>query len=259
MLNHENKMLLQMNDFIHSKNQKYSEYHRNHIDFVKQYAIILNERLGFHLNNHKLTYIAYSHDLLKEKGLTKEDREWKGYHIPMDVGSYVRMNLDILAKYEMDDYFNTSTQYHALAAGIFLDKEFHVHDKEIIYPVMFHSCPIISIYKSLPTRTQQYIDIIMLSDKLSSNWIRINQNGESVKVDLEKAVFGLNGNELHYLLGLYLARKLTDDKDKYAKEATEYYGNRLIEENMSWLSLSKLDLGGKKEWPKRKSPLLKMN
>lgn len=258
-LNPELRMLLELNDFIHDNPEKNNdEYHRAHIDLVKQYALILNKRLGFGLSDHKLAYIAYVHDLLKEQGLNElRDRRFHNIKIPENVTLYVRSNLDTLEKYGMDDYFNSSAQYHALGAAIFLDKELHVTDPEIIYPVMFHSCPIIPVYETLPLNTKRYIDITMLSDKLSSGYLRINWREVPLLYDLEKCVFGETGNELNYTLGLYLARVIGDKADEEeGKRALDYYGERLTR-IMPWINTKKIAAGGNKKWPKRKSPLLK--
>ena len=206
IINLENKMLLDLNVFIHHNNKMF-DYHMKHINLVKDYAIIINKKLNSHLNIRKLSYIALSHDLFKERSLDPSKTViWEGHDIPQDTNRYVRSNLDILEEYELDEYFNSSIQYHALSAGIFLIKEFGITDKEILYPVMFHSCPIISIYEKLDLRTRNMIDIIMLADKLSSNYLRINYRETEVRVDLDQAVFGSNGREFNYSLGLYLAR-----------------------------------------------------
>ena len=256
--NPELRMLLDMNEFIHySPEKEYAEYHSAHIDLVKQYALILNHRLGFRLSDHKLAYIAYAHDLLKEHGLNESlDRKYHEHPIPENPILYVRNNLDILEDYGMDDYFNSATQYHALAAAIFLIKELHVRDPEIIYPVMFHSCPIIPVYETLTPTIQKYVDITMLSDKLSSNYLRINWRETPTLYDLEKAVFGENGNELNYTLGLYLAKLIGDKDDEEGKKALEYYADRLTR-IMPWINTKKIASGGAKKWPKRKSLLLR--
>ena len=254
----EIRMLLDMNEFIHDSPEKeYAEYHRTHIDLVNQYSLILNKRLGFKLSEFKLTYNAYAHDLLKEHGLDElRQRKYKSHTIPENVTLYVRNNLDILEQYGMDEYFNSAAQYHALAAAIFLVKELKITDPEIIYPVMFHSCPVINVYEALPVKTQQYVDIMMLADKLSSNYLRINWRETPVAVDLDLAVFGENGNELHYALGLYLARAIGDKTDAVGVQAMSYYTERLSR-NMPWINIKKIALGGAKKWPKRKSPLTK--
>jgi len=254
----ELRSLLAINDFIHSDPKKeYAEYHRAHIDLVKQYALILNRKLGYRLDEHKLAYIAYAHDILKEHGLTETTREYKGISIPTSTTLYVRNNLDTLEKFNMDEYFNSSAQYHALAGGIFLYKEFGIKDPEILYPVMFHSCPIMEVYQSLPIQTTRYIDIILLADKLSSNYLKINWRETEVLMDLEQAVFGLTGNELHFNFGLHCTRLIAGkDGEEESKKTTEYYLNRLLE-NEPWINPKKLNIGGNKIWPKRKSPLLK--
>ena len=226
----ELKRMLDINEFIHGNGDpEYAAYHERHIKLAKLYACTLNNSLGFGISNKKLSFIALAHDILKEKGLNPEwNRSWRGIQIPEDTNRYVRTNLDILEEYNgMDEYFNTAVQYHALAAAIFLHKEFGVRDPEIIYPVMFHSCPILPVYEQLPKKIRHMVDIIVLSDKLSANRIRI-EKGKPVRGDLDLAVFGHNGKSLNYDIGLYMARwiKLDIDGTEYENMINEYYLNR---------------------------------
>lgn len=253
--NAEEQMLLDLNTFIHHKNKVF-DYHMEHIKLVKKYAILLNRRLNARVDSHKLAYISFAHDLLKERSLNpkKPDKVWRGFTIPQDLIRYVRSNLDVLEEYGMDDYFNSSCQYHALAAGIFLHKEMGITDPEILYPVMFHSCPIIPIYETLSHRLRMMIDITILADKLSSNYLRINMKKSSVKVDLDQIVFGSTGRELNYSLGLYFARVIGQGKseEEQGLAATEYYYKRLCDTN-PFISESIKKLGGNTTWPERKS------
>lgn len=231
----ENKFIWDLNSFVYD-GAKWHDYHMEHIRVVKDYALILNRRLGLGLSSKKLSFAALAHDTLKESGLHPDGptREWNGYPIPEDDVRYVRTNLDVLEEYGLDDYFNSSCQYHALASGIFLRKELGIRDPAILYPVFFHSCPIISIYEKLPYRTRQYIDIIMLSDKLSSSYLKMNMNeNHSAVADLDMAVFGSSGNELNYSLGLYLARLISQGKcqEEQGLIATEYYYKKLCATN----------------------------
>lgn len=258
-LDPRSRMLYDLNEFIHHDNKMF-EYHMKHILLVRKYAIILNKYLGFNLDMKKISFIALAHDLFKERSLDpKKEVSWHNIIIPQDTNRYVRSNLDILEKYELDDYFNSDMQYHALSAGIFLYKELHITDPEIIYPVFFHSCQVISIYETLSKRTQNMIDIIMLADKLSSNYLRINFREVDVRVDLDKVVFGKNGKELNYTLGLFIARLISQGKseEEQSRIATEYYFNRLCDVN-PFISkeYSIKMLGGAKKWPKRKSQAL---
>lgn len=250
-LNKDETDLILMNEFIH-KDFERLEYHMEHIKLVKRYMLLLNSRLGGPNNSMQLTKIALCHDLLKEHGLHPETHiEYNGIEIPQDPHRYVRLNLDILKEFNLDDYFNTDVQYHSLAAGIFLKKEMGIDDPYILYPVMFHSCPIIDIYNTLPKRLQEMVDITMLADKLSSNWLRINMLEKEVNCDLDLAVFGENGKEFNYTLGLYLARLIAKKKQhgKQAKITNTYYYNRL--ERVNPLIAKNIQMGGKKIWPKR--------
>lgn len=261
VLSIEEKYLMDLNTFV-QRNAKQYEYHMKHIDLVRKYALILNKRLNTHADNRKLSYAALAHDILKERGLkpNKPDREWRGKTIPQDLNRYVRSNLDILEGYGLDDYFNSSCQLHALAAGIFLVKEIGMTDPEILYPVMFHSCPIISVYEKLPKRTRTMVDLIMLADKLSSNYLRINMKKTAVRVDLDQVVFGSTGMELNYSLGLYIARLIGQGKseEEQGKLATEYYYKRLCQSNpFIFENYDVKKLGGAKIWQPRKSQVWK--
>lgn len=256
----ESKMLIDLNKNIQG-DSKQIEYHMKHIELVKKYAVILNNRLCLHIDNRKLSYVAYAHDLLKERGLNPNThKSWKDHEIPQDLNRYIRTHLNVLENFGLEDYFNTDIQQHPLAAGIFLYEELGIRDLEILYPVMFHSCPIIPIYETLDKRIQNIIDIIMLSDKLSSNYLRINMKNSEVRVDLDQVVFGSTGRELNYTLGLFLARLISQGNSQEINsiKSTEYYHKKLMDDNP--LIGSKIDslkkIGGNKVWPVRKSKVL---
>lgn len=259
----EEELLIEINKFIHIGKKK-SDYHFQHIKLVDKYAKLLNKKLGYHLNTRKLTFVALMHDMLKERSLDPKmdgDIVWNNHQIPQDLNRYVRMHIDVLDEFEMGDYFNTDAPLHALAAGIWVYEELGIKDPEIIYPIMFHSCPIIAIYENLPVRIQRMVDVIMLADKLSSNYLNINLLESNVKVDLDLLVFGKIGNEFNYTLGLYVARLIAMGKSNEAqsKEASEYYFKRLSDVNplISKSYISK-QLGVNKKWPKRKSQAFRM-
>lgn len=262
--NIESKILLDLNKFIHGENDMFN-YHMNHILLVRKYALLLNRRMRYNLNPKKLSYISLAHDLFKERSLNPsktEDVIWNTHIIPQDTNKYVRNNLDILAKYKLDDYFNSDMQYHALSSGIFVERDFGITDLEILYGIYFHSCQIIEVYEKLPLRTQQYVDVIMLADKLSSNWLRINMRKVPVRTDLDLAVFGANGRELNFSLGLYLARMISQgkSKEKQSQIATKYYYNRLCKINpVVAKNFSFKKLGGPKLWPVRRSQAFRMD
>lgn len=258
-LNPEDQMLLELNEFIHPN----YEYHKQHIQLVRDYALLLNKRTHSSLNVRKLSYAALAHDLFKEKDLdpSKPDREWKGHVIPQDINRYVRMNLNVIEEFGLDDFFNTDIQYHPLAAGIFLIKEFGIRDLEILYPVFFHSCPIIEIYETLPHRVRQSVNILMLADKLSSNWLRINFRETEVRTDLDLVVFGAGGYEFNYTLGLLFARLISQGKstEKQSTIATKYFYDLAAKVNpMLTTNYSIKKLGGSTIWPKRKSQAFRM-
>lgn len=249
------KMLRDLNLSIHSgKSQDVLNYHMNHIELVRKYMIEISKRLNVKLDNNTASVIAYGHDLLKERGIANEQENLLAPYesVSTDPARYVRTNLEILEKFGMDEYFNSDCQYHALASGIFLNKELGVEDANIVYPVMFHSCPVMDVYDTLPSYTKQLIDITLLSDKLSSNWLRINTQDKEVCIDLDLLVFGETGWEFNYLYGLYVARLIASKKNSgdHSKEATKYYFDRLKQTNP--LIDEKVELGDKQTWPKRK-------
>lgn len=258
------KMFEELNRFIHSG--ELESYHMKHIFLMEKYAIHLANKLDCQVYREipeYYQYITLTHDLFKEKSLKKNKRfvEWNGVQVPHDLNWYVRSNLDILELYDLDDYFNTSIQYHSLAAGIFLYKEFNIQSPDILYPVWFHSCPIIPVYLKLNSTIQRMVDIVVLADKLSSNYLRINFLESKVRVDLDQIVFGNDGHELNFTLGLFIARLINmgNSKEEQSRLATEYYHDRLMKINPlipKKYSISKL--GGARLWEKRNSQVLQM-
>lgn len=248
------RQLFEINKRIHSgKDDDTLTYHMNHIELVRKYMIELSNRLHFKLDHSVAAAIAYGHDLLKERGLA-DNEEWlfEPYSsVSTDPNRYVRTNLPTLEKFNMGEYFNSDCQYHALASAIFINKELSVDDPHIIYPIMFHSCPVMDVYNDLDDYTKQLIDITLLADKLSSNWLRINTRDKSVCIDLDLLVFGETGWEFNYIYGLYVARLIASKKNsgEQSKLATEYYFSRLKKTNP--LIDEKKDLGDKQKWPKR--------
>ena len=260
-LTHPNT-LLELNTFI-QQNRITFNYHMQHIQLARKYALILIEKLNAEIDPNKMSVITLAHDLFKEHGLQKKKDgtiSWNDHNIPQDLNRYVRMNLDVLDEFGLTDYFNTDIQLHALAAGIFLKTELGISDPEILYPIFFHSCPIIPVYLDLNPTIKEAVDIMILADKLSSNYLRINKRRHLVRIDLDKVVFGENGKEFNYTLGLYIARLIAQGKnpDKQSIKATEYYYKRLQEINPL---ISKNDgikmLGGNKLWQRRESQVLK--
>lgn len=252
--------IIDLNTFIHQSNDRF-EYHMAHIKLAAEYAKILNHRLGNELDDDKLVLAGLSHDTFKERSLdpSKTDVKWNDIDIPQDTNRYVRHNLNILEDYGLADYFNTDVQLHPLSAGIFLKSSLGIDDPEILYPIFFHSCPIIPVYETLPEKTRTAVDIMMLADKLSSNYLRIHMLDVAVRVDLELIVFGPSGKEFNYTMGLLLARMIAQDKskEKNSIDSTEYYYKRLLEMNPFIPNSHKIKrLGGKNTWQKRKSPVL---
>jgi HD superfamily phosphohydrolase YqeK len=190
----------------------------------------------------RLRYSAYAHDLLKGKHFdsTKDEMMIGGYQIPQDLNRYVRTNLDTLDRYGVGDYFNTDIQLHSLASGLFLIKEFGVEDPKILFPIFFHSCPILPVYQQLDKTTQLMVDIIMLADKLSSTKLKAKLN-KGTHVNLQQSVFGESGKEFNFTQGLLLARLISQGKSKeeYSRQMTEHYYQRLVQLNPILTKLKK--------------------
>jgi HD superfamily phosphohydrolase YqeK len=262
----ELKKILDINEYIHSKSSLY-DFHMNHLYLTGKYSLLLNDLLNTKIDPRKLEYIAYSHDLFKERkndSFFKNNGEiinWNGYNIATDLNAYVRLNLNLLGTYQLDDYFNTDIQLHPLSAGIFLHNELKIDDPEILYPVMFHSCPIIPVYEELDPNVQTIVNIIILADKLSSNYLKINMREVPVQFDLDLLVFGKDHNQFNYELGLYGARLLAQGRSKehYSTLATKFYYNRLKKSNPFILKFEiNKQIGGQRLCPKRNSQLWKI-
>lgn len=254
-MNRTEKELASLNKFIHKTSDKL-EYHMKHLELVKTYMTRLCNKLDIQITEDKIVSIAYGHDLLKERGLDPSSIvNYNGTDIPQDLIRYVRTNLDVLEAYNLDEYFNSDMQYHAVASGIFMIKELGISDPEIIYPIMFHSCPVMEIYDTLSNRIQTLVDITMLADKLSSNYLRINMLSKEVCVDLDLAVFGKTGKEFNYTIGLYTARLINQKKSNgsISRIATLRYYERAVTMNPLFINIA--DIGGKRIWPKRNQPL----
>ena len=265
-ITHEDiKEIVQLDAFIQQNNPLF-DYHVKHIHTAKEYALILCNKLQRDIDLNKMKFITLAHDLFKDSGLQKKmdgTIKWNEHDIPQDLNRYIRLNLDSLDEYGVGDFFNTDIQLHALASGLWLHNELGIDDPEILYPIFFHSCPIIEVYKTLDKKIQDMVDIMMLADKLSSNYLKINNYIVNfVRADLDKIVFGEEGNEFNYSLGLVVARLIAQGKnpDNQSIITTEFYYNRLREinpllpEKNSGIKM----LGGSKKWPKRESQILKM-
>lgn len=218
----------------------YSEkepYRVSHLKLTDSYARRLASNFPRRLNSqdrYRLRYASLSHDLLKGKHFDPNGPplEIRGHSIPQDLNRYVRLNLPILQEFDLDDYFNTDIQLHALASGLFLIMELGERDPRVLYPVFFHSCPILPVYESLDETTRLLVDIIVLADKLSSNHLKL-QAGKKVALNLELAVFGESGQEFNFTQGLYLARLIGQGSstEEYSKLMTEHYYQRLVRIN----------------------------
>lgn len=231
-------LMYEMTKLIHNDSDR-AEYQLDHVRLVAKYIIELSAKFKIFLPYDTVQFIAYGHDLLKDKFFDKKlntvmlaTSDGIMVNIPQNLNWYVRANMDILEKYKLEDYFNSDCQLHALASGIFCDKFFHIHNPKIIYPIIFHSCPIISVYETLSPDIQQIIQIVMLADKLSSNTLKKNM-GRDILCDLQRVVFGKDGREFNFSLGLYMARLIASGNNpgKESAKATSYFYQVLKETN----------------------------
>lgn len=229
-------------------------YRFNHLRNTASYAL----KLAAHFpelgpgEKFKLKFSAMTHDLLKVKNYDKTASQVTiaGKEIECDLNRYVRLNLDELKPFGLDVYFNTDVQLHALASGMFLRSEFGIDDPQILYPIFFHSCPILPVYEQLDEVTRLMVDIMVLSDKLSSGELKPSR---ASGVDLSLVVWGESGHEFNFAAGLYLARLISqgNSSEKYSVMMTENYFQRwcranpiigLIDQPVSLKKLKKLIL-----------------
>ena len=77
-----------------------------------------------------------------------------------------------------------------------------------------------------------YVDIVMLADKLSSNFQKIHHYKEKVDFNLHHAVFGM-GKEFNFSLGLLLARMLSQGSSTEEQSiiSTDFYYQRALSVN----------------------------
>ena len=216
-------------------------YHMKHCFVMEKYMNIIADKYDkFKFDKKLFSIITWSHDLLK-------DREHK-------FSTFYQKNTSNRKRFFLSDKMYDSVSTHAYRSAEFLSNyPFNVIDGKILFPILFHSVPIIDIMvKCLSQDTREYINITILADKLSSNYWRIYNNIET-PCDLALEVFGNNFDKFDYFKGIYIARLLDDYKYKniYSTEATEYY-RKLYDENQY------IKLGEKKIWEKRKNPLFKM-
>ena len=253
--------LVEINQFTRNDcKEGWLQYNMRHCSLMHQYASILVERLHYEVDDHVLQLIAWSHDLFKEKVLDKkqEYKEFDNIKLPQDINRYIRTNMSILEKYNTDMYFNSDIQLHPQAASIFLYQTYDISEPLIIYPILFHSCPIMKVYHTLDENIRTLVDIIVLADKLSSNYLRIHSN-KTTLFNLEQIVFGVDTNEFNFSLGLLVARLIAQGKSTEANslESTAHYYARAKEINPLLMASSNLLKGKPKLWPKRKSLLVR--
>jgi len=241
LLSSDNNSELDFDRLVDTLNRLYGDRDPVRIEHLELTASF-SERLSGHFGDvldqadrYKLRYASMGHDLLKGKFLSDSSQAevtLNNVVVPVDLNRYVRLNLPTLEPFQLDDYFNTDIQLHALAAGIYLIMEFGITDTRILYPIFFHSCPILSVYEQLDDTTRLMVDLVTLADKLSSNHIKRKQS-RPVPLNLELSVFGESNNEFNFTQGLLLARLLGQGRstEKHSREMSEHYYQRLVSLN----------------------------
>ena len=239
--------------------EELQRYHFDHCEKLMKYGNDIMVRLGILEYRNELEIVAYAHDLFKRYSLRENDVEWNGKIIPQNIPKYIDENRFVLDKFGLNMIRSDNFSNHPIAAGIFLYKEFTVDDPKIIYPVFFHSCPIISIYKKLDKALRNFIDVILLADKMSANVLCRGIKKWHSKVDMELVLYGENHKEFNYTNALLTAKILGQcgSKDKFSVESTKHYYKRAARINPA-LDKNSILLGRKKPWKFNKAIFCKM-
>lgn len=247
-------LLREINSKIHTDGRLH------HIENV-EYIIDMISNISTNYQNTPdldLKIIAAAHDLFKELNFEGEyvfrsispnlsEREII-FTIPSDLRRYVRTNLDILEIFGLDYYFNTDVGLHALSAGIFLYKEFGIKDPNILYPIFFHTCPIVEVYDKLDDIIKNNCELLILADKLDkfdrktfeyenindeSKKIKMKKNDKYLRYNLREILFGKMGNEFNKRLAIFTIRYLeAGNKDGIeAKNTYQYFYDLARETN----------------------------
>lgn len=235
--------------------EELQRYHFDHCEKLMKYGNDIMDRLGIFKYRNELEIVAYAHDLFKRYSLRENDVEWKGKIIPQNIPKYIDENRFVLDKFGLNMIRSDNFSNHPIAAGIFLYKEFGITDPNIIYPVFFHSCPVISVYEKLDKELRDLIDIIILADKMSANILcrTIGKKWHS-KVDMELVLYGETHREFNFTNALLVAKILgqAGSKQELFVEATNYYYKRACRINPA-LDKNSILLGGEKPWKSKKS------
>ena len=233
--------------------QELKQYHKDHCRKLIEYGNDIFAHLGIHDCRWELELIAYGHDLFKKYSLDRGELELEGIKIPYDTKKYIDENKDVLEKFGLSMIDSENFSKHPTAAGIFLYKELGIEDPALIYPVFFHSCPVVSVYRELDERTRTLVDVVMLADKLSANSLTRDFKKWHKKVNMDLCLYGETGREFNYTNALLTAKILgqAGSKDVISVESVRYYYYRACEQNPALDKYSRL-LGGKKPWKLKK-------
>ena len=253
------KILKELNDKWY-KDLRSHKYHMAHLELFKRYAFEINSRMGNPFDQEDLSMIAYAHDLFKDD---HKDVQYTNN------GEDIFMTKEVIChKYEKSlEYFGfkkkekTVLSAHAKCAALFVMncQELEGYNKDILYPIIFHSLPILRLYRDLTAEIQRLIDITVLADKCSSNYLKIQQY-VPVHFRLEDILFGVDGSEFNFSAALFAARLIGSEgyNDEFNKDMNTFYLNRLNKINPFIVDKTTIkEYGRKKIWERKQSILLK--
>jgi len=197
---------------------------------------VVSEKIDYKFDKKLFPIIAWSHDLLK-------DRE-------NSFSKFYQENKNNIKRFHLTNEMRKALSEHAYRSAEFLSNyPFNITDGKILYSILFHSSPIIEIMNNVLSKdTKEYVNLTILCDKLSSNYLRIINNEETY-FNLVNTLFGENLDEFNYDDGLYLISTFNNIyNNKYSKEVVEYYKSKSklsitrIEELKLWPRNEKLQL-----------------
>ena len=231
-----------------------------HLELFKMYAFEINLRLGSPFSQEDLATIAYAHDIFK-------DDNHRVQYTNNGEDIFVTKE-DILSRYGSSiEYFGfkkgekAALSEHAKCAALFIMncEEIVDYNKDILYPIIFHSLPILRVYRDLTREIQLMIDLTVVADKCSSNYLRIQQY-VPCNFRMDDILFGMDGKEFNFTTALFAARLIGSEgyNDDFNKDINTFYLHRLNRINPFVINkLNIKDYGRKKIWERKQSILLR--
>ena len=253
------KILKELNEKWYSDLRTH-KYHMAHLELFKRYAFEINLRLGHPFQEEDLATIAYAHDLFKDDNpkvkytnhgedilVTKESIQ-KKYGNSIEYFGFKKKEKSVLSE-------------HAKCAALFVMncEELSDYNKDILYPIIFHSLPILRVYQDLTQEIQLMVDITVVVDKCSSNYLKIQQYVPCY-FRMEDILFGADGKEFNFSAALFAARLIGSEKysDEVNKDINTFYLNRLNRINPFIMDKIHIkEYGRKKIWERKPSILLR--